>query len=318
MIGSTLFGKGEQPENGKGVLSSIATVYDPLGFASPLLLPGRAVNQELCKLKFSWNHTLPEELCLRWRKWREDLMSLQGLNIPRCFKPEGFSRVTRAELHHFAYASQQHIPHSRGLEIRTLEVVREKELGDPFTAGQFRNRNIALPQRYGGVTIHIQLYKTRRFMGHDQIELQVSQAILDLANPRCRDTACLEIRNEKPSNHFYPAIRPKECRFVSSASSTVIIPLIASYGFACDSICSLYCFQVGSELCRLLRQYVQEFRPELCWPERTGRILFLVGFPFDALHRKETRLPTQERVCSPQAFKPSPCFQSNLFPQMFC
>ena len=48
-----VFGKGEQPENRKGVLSSISTVYDPLGFASPLLLPGREINQELCKMKFS-------------------------------------------------------------------------------------------------------------------------------------------------------------------------------------------------------------------------------------------------------------------------
>ena len=31
----------ERPENRKGVLSSIATVYDPLGYASPILLPGR-------------------------------------------------------------------------------------------------------------------------------------------------------------------------------------------------------------------------------------------------------------------------------------
>ncbi|XP_015754719.1 PREDICTED: uncharacterized protein LOC107334302 [Acropora digitifera] len=103
-----VFGKGEQPENRKGVLSSISTVYDPLGFASPLLLPGRKINQELCKMKFSWTDTLPEELCLRWRKWKEDLMSLQDFNIPRCLKPEGFGRLTRAELHHFADASQEH------------------------------------------------------------------------------------------------------------------------------------------------------------------------------------------------------------------
>ncbi|XP_068712838.1 uncharacterized protein [Montipora foliosa] len=103
-----VFGKGEQPENRKGVLSSISTVYDPLGFSSPLLLPGREINQELCKMKFSWTDTLPEKLCLRWRKWKEDLMSLQDFNIPRCLKPEGFGRVTRAELHHFADASQEH------------------------------------------------------------------------------------------------------------------------------------------------------------------------------------------------------------------
>lgn len=65
-----VFGKGEQPENRKGVLSSIATMYDPLGFASPLLLPGGAINQELFKMKFTWNDTPPDKLCLRWRKWR--------------------------------------------------------------------------------------------------------------------------------------------------------------------------------------------------------------------------------------------------------
>ena len=103
-----VFGKGEQPRNRKGVLSSIATVYDPLGFASPLLLPGREINQELCKLKFNWNDDLPEDLCVRWRNWREGLMSLQGFSIPRCFKPGNFGKVERAELHHFADASQEH------------------------------------------------------------------------------------------------------------------------------------------------------------------------------------------------------------------
>ena len=41
-----VFSKREQPggENREGVLSSIATVYDPLGFANPLLLPGREIN----------------------------------------------------------------------------------------------------------------------------------------------------------------------------------------------------------------------------------------------------------------------------------
>ncbi|XP_073237467.1 uncharacterized protein [Porites lutea] len=94
----------ERPENRKGVLSSIATVYDPLGFASPLLLPGREMNQELCKLKLDWNEKLPRELCERWKSWREGLMSLQGFSIPRCFKPKDFGEVKHVELHHFADA----------------------------------------------------------------------------------------------------------------------------------------------------------------------------------------------------------------------
>ena len=98
----------ERPENRKGVLSSIATVYDPLGFASPLLLPGREMNQELCKLKLDWNEKLPRELCERWKSWREGLLSLQGFSIPRCFKPKDFGEVKHVELHHFADASQEH------------------------------------------------------------------------------------------------------------------------------------------------------------------------------------------------------------------
>lgn len=98
----------ERPENRKGVLSSIATVYDPLGFASPLLLPGREMNQELCKLKLDWNEKLPRELCEPWKSWREGLLSLQGFSIPRCFKSKDFGEVKHVELHHFTDASQEH------------------------------------------------------------------------------------------------------------------------------------------------------------------------------------------------------------------
>ena len=38
-----------QPETRKGVMSSIATIDDPLGLVGPLILPGREINQELCR-----------------------------------------------------------------------------------------------------------------------------------------------------------------------------------------------------------------------------------------------------------------------------
>ena len=40
------------PDNRKGVLASIAGMYDPLGFASPLVLLGKFLNQGLCKSKY--------------------------------------------------------------------------------------------------------------------------------------------------------------------------------------------------------------------------------------------------------------------------
>lgn len=35
--------------------------------------------------------------------------------------------------------------------------------------------------------------------------------------------------------------------------------------------------QMETELCRLLKQYVKEFRPELCSPDSKNDFLFLVG-----------------------------------------
>ena len=96
----------KEPNNRKGVLLSIATVYDPLGFASPLILPAREINQELCRLTFDCE--LPPELYSLWIKWKKNLVSLNRYEISRCFKPKGFGKVERTELHHFADASQEH------------------------------------------------------------------------------------------------------------------------------------------------------------------------------------------------------------------
>ena len=92
----------EQPENRRGVLSSIATVFDPFGFASPLLLPGREINQELCRLKVDRDMRLPEEFRTGWRDWKEGLVSLEGFGIPRCYRPKGFGELKDVQLHHFA------------------------------------------------------------------------------------------------------------------------------------------------------------------------------------------------------------------------
>ena len=76
-----------QPETRKGVMSSIATIYDPLCLVGPLILPGREINQELCRLKYDWNDRLPDELAVKWRDWKKGLVSLTSYSIPRSFTP---------------------------------------------------------------------------------------------------------------------------------------------------------------------------------------------------------------------------------------
>lgn len=97
-----------QPETRKGILSSIATIYDPLGLAGPLLLPGREINQELRRRKYGWNDKLPDELVVKWRNWKSGLGSLTGYSIPRSLTPGGSGEIERTELHHFADTSEEH------------------------------------------------------------------------------------------------------------------------------------------------------------------------------------------------------------------
>ena len=55
-----------EPETRRNILSSIVTIYDTLGLAAPLILPGREINQELSGLKYDWNHKLPVKLAVQW------------------------------------------------------------------------------------------------------------------------------------------------------------------------------------------------------------------------------------------------------------
>jgi len=67
-----------------------------------------------------------------------------------------------------------HISPGHGLEVRTLEVFREAELPEPFVPAHFCNRNVALLQTDGSLTIHVQKYKTYPTAGKEPIAIQVS------------------------------------------------------------------------------------------------------------------------------------------------
>lgn len=97
----------EKPATRRGVLSVVASVYDPLGFLAPFILPGKRVLQEMCQKGSGWDEPLPSVLKLKWESWINDLRNLDKIQIPRCFVPENFGNVLRVELHHFSDASSQ-------------------------------------------------------------------------------------------------------------------------------------------------------------------------------------------------------------------
>lgn len=96
----------DQPLTRRGILSTVSSVFDPLGMLAPLILVGKSILQELCRDGAGWDDSVPEPLRARWERWRGDLHLLSNLKIPRCYKPEGFGELNSVELHHFSDASK--------------------------------------------------------------------------------------------------------------------------------------------------------------------------------------------------------------------
>ncbi|XP_055499365.1 uncharacterized protein LOC129701946 [Leucoraja erinacea] len=93
----------ENPFTRRGVLSTVASVYDSLGFVAPFILVGKQILQ-MCRDKLSWDDTLPDDLLPLWESWLQDLKNLAGVKIWRCYAPPSFN-VQHYELYHFSDAS---------------------------------------------------------------------------------------------------------------------------------------------------------------------------------------------------------------------
>lgn len=94
-----------KPSTRRGILSVIASLYDPLGFVAPFTLSGKCILQELCRRGIGWDDPLPENLSPRWEEWKNGLQKLKEVVIPRCYRPHNFGKSVTTELHHFSDAS---------------------------------------------------------------------------------------------------------------------------------------------------------------------------------------------------------------------
>ena len=96
----------EKPETRRGILSTISSVYDPLGFVSPFILAPKILLQDLCRLGLGWDDEIPESFLLKWHSWLKELPQLDNVTIDRCIKPPNFGEPISNQLHHFSDASE--------------------------------------------------------------------------------------------------------------------------------------------------------------------------------------------------------------------
>ena len=68
-------------------------------------MSAKMIFQAICRRKLDWDDAISESEAFQWGRWRESLIQLQRLYIPRCVQPTG--DVVSRQLHHFSDASER-------------------------------------------------------------------------------------------------------------------------------------------------------------------------------------------------------------------
>ncbi|KAL9986299.1 hypothetical protein ACROYT_G000428 [Oculina patagonica] len=97
----------DRPPTRRGILSVISSIYDPLGFVAPLILPAKIILRDLCRKRLDWDDRIPPEDSTLWEDWLQEPPKLEQFTVKRCVKPTNFGRIVSSQLHSFADASQE-------------------------------------------------------------------------------------------------------------------------------------------------------------------------------------------------------------------
>lgn len=116
-----------QPATRSGILSTVASLFDPPGFLALVLLTGKPILQETCRNDMSWDDPLPDILLPRWERWKADLAKLEKIKVPCCIVADGFGKFTKREIHHFSDSTvapgdmaSAHISESRMKKVMSI------------------------------------------------------------------------------------------------------------------------------------------------------------------------------------------------------
>lgn len=105
-----------------GVLSTVNSVFDPLGLLVPVMIQGRTLLKEITSELSDWDLPLPEDKLKKWETWRDSLQILKELHVPRTYTQSSLGKVAHKELCVFSDVSTKAIG-----AVAYLKVVRKDE-----------------------------------------------------------------------------------------------------------------------------------------------------------------------------------------------
>ncbi|XP_017275504.2 uncharacterized protein LOC108249317 [Kryptolebias marmoratus] len=110
-----------KPFTKRGVLSTINSLYDPLGFVAPVTIQGKSILRELTVGNGDWDTPLPPEKEESWTLWKDSLKELSDLTIARAYTDISPSTATKRELCVFSDASTKAIAAVAYLRVTDAE-----------------------------------------------------------------------------------------------------------------------------------------------------------------------------------------------------
>ncbi|XP_002734893.1 uncharacterized protein LOC100366659 [Saccoglossus kowalevskii] len=95
--------KGSEPTTKRKMISDINSIYDILGWSSPVTITAKLIFSEVCLLQLHWDERVPEGIHKKWWMWIKSLQLAPTITIPRCVFTD---TPTSFEIHGFADASK--------------------------------------------------------------------------------------------------------------------------------------------------------------------------------------------------------------------
>ena len=75
-----------KPFTRRGILSTVSSIYDPLGFVGPFVLEGKRILQYMCQSSCGWDSLISDEILPRWQQWLASISKLESIKLKRCLK----------------------------------------------------------------------------------------------------------------------------------------------------------------------------------------------------------------------------------------
>ncbi|XP_069140958.1 uncharacterized protein [Argopecten irradians] len=106
-----------QSESRREMLSTLNSIFDPIGFLTPFTIQGRILLRELTS-GTDWDTPLPGEHQRKWDDWKTSLKKLKDVQSPRMYTPVSTSTAKDVQLHVYCDASESAVAAVAYLKIK--------------------------------------------------------------------------------------------------------------------------------------------------------------------------------------------------------